>query len=381
LFAEYLTWNTPYRVGSHYYARHFLDLGWEVGWLGGEFHSWNLVKNRSELRRKVPLWVSGGVQHPDGPWEYVPCKLLPYRNWGPLRSPALAWRGKRLTVPPIKRILGRNAFDCADLLWLSNPQAYPWLIGEPGYTRIVYRAADNHALSEGIPASVAAIEARIARRADAVFVVHPDSLERFRRSAPERTVYLPNGVALTRFAGACPRPPEYGPLTGPIAVYVGSINYRFDTRLLGDVAARRPDITFVIVGEPVIDVSRLSSAPNVILLGPRSPESVPGYLGHAQVGLIPFRDLPATRDLLSIKIYEYAASGLPTIHSTMTPAAAAGLPVLTAPDVESFCHALDRALLWTSAEREAARAFAAANSWEDRYRRVDDILEGWWPSP
>jgi hypothetical protein len=35
LFAEYLTWNTPYRVGSHYYAQHFLDLGCGVDWLSG----------------------------------------------------------------------------------------------------------------------------------------------------------------------------------------------------------------------------------------------------------------------------------------------------------------------------------------------------------
>ena len=30
LFAEYLVWNTPFRVGSHHYAQHFLDQGWDV---------------------------------------------------------------------------------------------------------------------------------------------------------------------------------------------------------------------------------------------------------------------------------------------------------------------------------------------------------------
>ena len=52
LFAEYLVWDTPFRVGSHYYAGHFLNLGWEVGWLGGEFHPFNLLNNWPELARK-----------------------------------------------------------------------------------------------------------------------------------------------------------------------------------------------------------------------------------------------------------------------------------------------------------------------------------------
>ena len=378
LFAEYLTWNTPYRVGSHYYARHFIELGWEVGWLGGEFHLFNLVQNRAELRRKAPLWRSGGVQHADGPWEYAPFKLVPYRDWGPLGHPSLAWHSGRLTVPPIKRVLSQHGFDRADLLWLSNPQAYPWLINEPGYDRIIYRAADNHALSQGIPVSVINIEEEIARKADAVLVVHPDSLDRFGRNAPDRTIYMPNGVDLRRFSDAPAPPQEYAALTGPIAVYVGSINYRFDTALLAEVAARRPDVTFVIIGEPVIDISALSAQPNVRLLGARPPETVPAYLSHADAGLIPFRELPATHNLLSIKIYEYAASGIPTVHASMDAETARELPIISATGgVHRFCDALDIALGWSADERAKARSFAAANSWDDRYRRLDAIIGRW----
>ena len=378
LFAEYLTWNTPYRVGSHYYARHFIELGWEVGWLGGEFHLFNLVHNRAELRRKAPLWRSGGFQHANGPWEYVPFKFVPYRDWGPLGHPWLAWHSSRLTIPPIKRVLSQHGFDHADLLWLSNPQAYPWLIDEPGYDRIVYRAADNHALSQGIPASVMDIEEEIARKADAVLVVHPDSLERFSTGAPGRTIHMPNGVDLSRFHGEPATPQEYAALTGPIAVYVGSINYRFDTALLAEVAARRPDVTFVIIGEPVIDVSALSAQSNVLMLGARPPDTVPAYLRHADVGLIPFHELPATHNLLSIKIYEYAASGIPTVHASMDAETARGLPIISATGgAHRFCEALDTALVLSAEEKAVARSFAAANSWDDRYRRVDEIIARW----
>jgi len=378
LFAEYLTWHTPNRVGSHYYARHFLQLGWEVGWLGGEFHVWNLVGNRPELRRKYPIWRAGGIRHDDGVWEYTPFKLLPFRDLGPLGAAELAWKGSRLCMPPIRSVLARSGFLQADLLWISNPQAYPWLAREPGYDRFVYRAADNHAVREGIPALVAGIENEIAKRADAVLVVPPDSLDRLSQAAPGRTHYMPNGVDLARFAGEHPKPPEYEDLQGPIAVYVGSINYWFDVVLLSAVAAARPDIAFVLIGEPLIEIGPLRELGNVRILGARLPEEIPGYLKHADVGLLPFRDTPSTHNIRSLKLYEYAACGLPSIHSSVTAEYARSLPVLRATDSASFSQALDRALEWGPSERESALRFAAANSWEERFTRVDALMEGWW---
>ncbi|MGI6367604.1 MAG: glycosyltransferase [Anaerolineae bacterium] len=378
LFAEYLTWGTPYRVGSHYYAQHLLDRGWEVGWLGGEFHLWNLIGNRAELARKLPLWRAGGVQHPHGPWEYVPFKSIPYRNAPGLRSPWLAWHGNRLTLPSIRRQLALQGYDHADLLWLSNPQAYPWLVETGDYPRVVYRAADNHVLTAGIPDSIDAVERHIASRADAVLAVHPDTYERLSPYAPERTLLLPNGVDLLRFRAAAPCPSEYGQITDPIAVYVGSVNYRFDVPLLQQAALRRPGVQFVVIGDAGIDVSGLQGLPNVHLLGPRPPKQVVGYLTHATAGLIPFRWLPATRNLRSIKIYEYAAAGLPTVHATMDPETAADMPVISATGgTDAFVAALDRALGWDAEQRDQARAFAASNSWEDRYARVDALLSQW----
>jgi glycosyltransferase involved in cell wall biosynthesis len=374
LFAEYLTWNTPYRVGSHYYARHMLDLGWEVGWLGGEFHLWNLFSNRAELARKFPLWRAGGVQHPDGPWEYVPFKLIPYRDMGPLGSPVLAWHGDRLTLPSVRRVLVRSGFDRADLLWMSNPQGYPWLIDNPGYRRVIYRVADNQAAREGVPQSVLGIEERIGRRADAVLVVPADSVDRFSAVAPGRTWPLPNGVDIARFSTLQSRPAEYADIRGPIAVYVGTITYYLDVQLLHDIAIVRKDITFVLIGQPVIDVTAIATLPNVRLLGTRNPEQVPPYLQHAQIGLLPFRDTPSTRDVRSLKLYEYMASGIPVIHTSMSSEASTDIPLLLAHDVSSLSDAIDAALDSTPTERAARLAFAEASAWDRRYAVVDSVL-------
>lgn len=374
LFAEYLTWNSPFRVGSHYYARHFLELGWRVGWLGGEFHLQNLLGNRAELARKFPIWRQGGIQHADGPWEYTCLKLAPYRDWGPLASEALAWNGHRLTWPSIRRVLRRNGFDRADLLWLTNPQAYPWLIHEPGYPRLVYRAADDQTLRPGVPASIARVEARIAARADATLVVDPNMLDRLRATASDRVHLLPNGVDVDRFAELQPRPHEYPAPGQPVAIYVGNILHYFDAPLLAQVAIQRPGIQFFIIGEAAIPLGELAELPNVHLLGPRMPEEVPAYLQHAQVGLLPFTRSPVA-NVISLKMYEYLACGLPMIHSGLSPETAGDMPVLLATTPDSFCDALDRALAIGDAERASYREYVQAHTWATRFQIVDRLLQ------
>ena len=198
LFAEYLVWDTPFRVGSHHYARHFLDLGWEVGWLGGEFHPFNLLNNRPELARKLPIWRRGGQRRPDGPWEYAAFKLLPYRRQGPLDRESLAWNGDRWTLPSVRHALSRAGFDHADLLWLTNIHAYSWLVRQSGYRAVIYRAADDHAAFAESPRSLRAVEDTVARRADAVFAVSHAVFERLDRARSGGVYHLPNGVDMAR---------------------------------------------------------------------------------------------------------------------------------------------------------------------------------------
>jgi hypothetical protein len=92
LFAEYLTWNTPYRVGSHYYARHFLDLGWEVGWLGGEFHALNLLQNRAELARKRRCGQPAAYSTSMARGSTCRSSCFPTATGAPCAAPA--WRGR-----------------------------------------------------------------------------------------------------------------------------------------------------------------------------------------------------------------------------------------------------------------------------------------------
>jgi len=374
LFAEYLVWDTPFRVGSHHYARHFLDLGWDVGWLGGEFHPFNAINNRPELARKFPIWRAGGLERGDL-WQYAAFKLLPYRRWGPLDREGLAWQGDRWALPPVRRVLARAGFDHADILWLTNVHAYPWLVRQPGYRAIVYRAADDHAAFAASPRSLSAVEEAVVRRADAVFAVSHAVYERLRRVRSEGVYHLPNGVDLGRFQAVQPRPPEYVDLRRPIAVYVGAIHYWFDLDVLAEVARRRDDVTFILIGQAHVPLARLAELSNVHFLGTRPPEQLPAYLQHADVGLIPFVRSSLTDSINPLKMYEYLACGLPVVSTDMAEVRAMAAPVYVAQDVATFCDALDAALSVTDADREIYRAYAAQHTWQARYAQVDAVVE------
>ncbi len=378
LFAEYLVWDTPFRVGSHYYAGHFLNLGWEVGWLGGEFHPFNLLNNWPELARKFPIWRQGGWPHQGGPWEYTAFKLLPYRRWGPLNREGLAWNGDRWALPPVRRVLARAGFDRADLLWLTNVHTYPWLIRQPGYRAIVYRAADNHAAFAASPSSLQAVEDTVVRRADVVFAASHAVYERLRRMRSEGVYHLPNGVDLARFEAAQPPPPEYARLHRPIAAYVGAIHYWFDLEMLAEVARRRDDISFVLIGQAQVSLTPLTDLPNVYFLGTRPPEKVPAYLQHADVGLIPFIRSPLTDSINPLKMYEYLACGLPIVSTDLAEVRAMEAPLHLVRDVTGFCTALEAALSATDTERETYRVYAAQHTWQARYAQVHSVVDDLW---
>ncbi len=380
LFAEYLVWDTPFRVGSHHYARHFLDLGWEVGWLGGEYHPFNLINNRPELARKFPVWKRGGATstsapHSPGPWEYSAFKLFPYRRWGPLDRESLAWEGYRWTLPPVRRVLANAGFDRADLLWLTNIHAYPWLVRQPGYRAIVYRAADDHAAFAASPHSLSDVEQEVARRSDAVFAVSHRVFERLRHIRPNRVHHLPNGVDLARFETIQPPPVEYDGLRRPIAVYVGAIHYWFDVDLVAEVARQRSDVAFVLIGQANVPLTSIADLPNVHILGTRPPEQVPAYLQHADVGLIPFTKSALTDSINPLKMYEYLACGLPVVSADLAEVRAMNAPVHLARDVAGFHAALDAALSITETDRETFRAYAAQHTWQQRYAQVDAVIE------
>ena len=106
---------------------------------------------------------------------------------------------------------------------------------------------------------------------------------------------------------------------GPIVGYAGTIGVRIDQGLIGAVADRLPDVSFVFVG-PVRErsaIKEIVGKPNVVLLGERHYGTLPPYLQHFDVGWIPHRVGQGETGGDPIKTYEYWAAGLQVVSTRL----------------------------------------------------------------
>jgi hypothetical protein len=293
-------------------------------------------------------------------WALQPVKPLP-RRAGPVSDRALWWQVRRAAA----------ALGLKDpVLWV-NDTAYGPLIRRTGWPS-VYDVTDDWLLVP-VPAREQArrrrLEAVAMRDADEVVVCSP-SLARS-RGAVRPTTLIPNGVDVGHFTRPQPRPADLPP--PPVAVYVGTLHdERIDVELVEELAARLPGLSIALVGPDALGASRrrLTALANVQLLGSRPYMSVPGYLQHADVMVVPHRVTPFTESLDPIKAYECLAVGRPTVATMVAGFRSLGPPMVSV-DREGFVSRVEQTLEGRGA---AATPPLGDLSWEDRCRRFETVL-------
>jgi glycosyltransferase involved in cell wall biosynthesis len=326
------------------------------------------------VAERLALHRAGGRRE-GGVWAYVPQALVVPMNRPLLRSAWVHRRWTALSLPDAARAVRRAGFAEVDLVYFDGASQIGWLDAVRA-RRSVFRLADNNSTVAERPAAAAMLERELARCVDAVcYTAH--TLESHAAAlGARRAFHLPNGVDYGRFATPAVEPPEYAALPRPRAVYVGALESWFDFDLLDAAAARFPSVTFVVIGPDHLARARLTRRPNLRLLGPRPHAALPGYLQHADVGLIPF-DPAANPSLVHginpLKLYEYLASGLPVVATAWDELRRLGSPAHLSDDRDGFLAGLERAL---AAPRDVAalRRYAAGMDWSGRVARLVEQL-------
>ena len=208
-------------------------------------------------------------------------------------------------------------------------------------------------------------ENRMVERADVVFVASAELLRR-RGSANPRTHVVPHGVP-PRPARAAHVPDAVASLPRPRVGFVGSISEWTDLELVGGLAEARPDWSFVMVGPMKARMDRLRGKANVVLVGERPHDEIPGYLAAFDAAIIPYRVTPATEAASPVKLREYLAQGLPVVSVDVPEVRPFVPPVELAAGVDGFVAALDRAIA-RGRDRPAGDATSAWGS------RVDEMI-------
>jgi Glycosyl transferases group 1 len=210
---------------------------------------------------------------------------------------------------------------------------------------------------------------------DALVASAPSLVRSLREKTGRLVTEIPNGVNARIFGsdlnGAIPD--DLPPGTGPVFEYHGSLyGDWFDWSAIRSVAGAFPDARVILIGDRPASVPDLPR--NVHLLGLKPQGSLPSYLAHTDVGLVPFVVSKTTHAVSPLKAFEYLAMGVPVAATPLEPLG--GLEsVHTDPDLVA---AVGRAL---AAPRPDRRAALANHGWGERLGRLFQTLELPLPPP
>jgi glycosyltransferase involved in cell wall biosynthesis len=201
-------------------------------------------------------------------------------------------------------------------------------------------------------------------------VVTSETLASLARAGGARAPFvIGNGVEAARFDPASAAPAVLpGDPTAPAFGYVGSLHSWFDLELVERLAAAMPEARVVLVGPaPPATAAALErmtvSRRNLFWLGARPYADVPGLVRAFRVGLIPFKRTPLTEAVNPVKLYEYAAAGVPTVTTRFSDEVTSwSEAALVADDADAFVAACRRAAA-EAPDVARLRAFALRHDW------------------
>ena len=191
-----------------------------------------------------------------------------------------------------------------------------------------------------------------------------------------------NGVETDRFrnVGYVSRYDDLPQDSNPILGYVGSLYDWFDFKLIERLSASLPNAHIVLIGErhPRVHqaLSRLRRCPNVHVLGFKPYEKIPQYVSCFAVGLIPFLRNELTAAVNPVKLYEYAAAGIPTVATNFSPDLNEFHQyILIALSEEDFIRKVEHALRGESIPRkEVLQQWGAQNDWDMKSHTIENLI-------
>jgi Glycosyl transferases group 1 len=237
---------------------------------------------------------------------------------------------------------------------------------------VIYDCMDHHAGFATSHPLILEQEQELLARADLV-VASSDVLEAEARKHNRNVLLLRNACDYDHFAKVPPKSRGARPVIG----YYGAIAEWFDSDLVADLAERRPDWEFILVGSTLgADIRRLSKLPNVSLPGEKPYAEIPSWLARFDVTILPFKRTALTEATNPVKAYEIFASGKPLV-SVPLPESVLMVPLVRlASTAAEFERAIENELRRPDANLESARrAFATENTWQKRFEALGPEID------
>lgn len=372
VFADFVEYNDPSsKLGNYHYCNAYVNDGYEAMWISNSFNQLIYLKDKEDYRFKKSISTAERHELAPNVYGFSAYAWRLYGNYLFSRNAHIALNQQKYIMPKAFKALSKLQFDEVDTLWISNPKLY-WLTNVLKYERLVYRIADDYTKFKEFP-NIERVECNLIKKADLVLVTSNKLMDKVKNSGKQPHL-ISNGVQFDHFSmKVSDMPEEYKSSKRPKVVYVGAIKYWLDVELIRRLAAE-VDAEIYLIGHVEADLSALERVPNVHILGSRAYTTIPGYLKHANVAIIPFKKNEATDAVSPIKLYEYCSAGIAVVTSDMEEVKRTRAPVYVAQNADEFIQAVRR-YLKEGYDSAPLIEFGRDNSWKKRYEHVQQIIQ------
>ena len=247
----------------------------------------------------------------------------------------------------------------------------------------IYDCMDELSAFKGADSQLPALEQQLFRCVDLVFT-GGQSLYEAKCTQHEAIHAFPSSIDASHFRKARTAvndPEDQSAIPHPRLGFFGVIDERFDVELLEQLAAKRPDWSFIMIGPIVkIDPASLPSHPNIHYLGSKKYSELPDYLAGWDIALLLFARNESTRFISPTKTPEYLAAGKPVISTSITdvirPYGELKL-VEIADTAHEFIQAAEKILSSSSRSEWLARVdkFLEDISWDKTWAQMSALID------
>ena len=273
------------------------------------------------------------------------------------------------------------------VVWFYTPMALPLLQSfDPAL--VIYDCMDELAAFKNPPKQLLQRESALLNIADICFTGGP-SLYESKRNRHANAYCFSSSVDAKHFRQALVKSnshPDQAHVAHPRLGFYGVIDERFDTDMIKEIAAARPDWQIVLVGPVVkIDPANLPQAANIHYMGQRTYDELPKFLAGWDVCLLPFALNESTKFISPTKVLEYMAAELPSVSTPITDVKVPYSHVVEIADnAQEFIAACDRMLALSDAQKvdlaERMRKVVANTSWDKTANAMHEIIQSTQPS-
>jgi UDP-galactopyranose mutase len=247
----------------------------------------------------------------------------------------------------------------------------------------VYDCMDELSAFKGASTLLPQFEKELFGRVDLVFT-GGQSLYEAKRNQHRAVYAFPSSIDAAHFGKArttISDPKDQKSIPHPRLGFFGVIDERFDRELLDQVASRRADWNFVILGPIVkIDPETLPQHANIHYLGAKKYDELPAYLAGWDIALLLFARNDSTRFISPTKTPEYLAAGKRVISTSIRDVVRpyGDLKLVEIADTpDEFIYAAEKILSRPNEAEWLARvdAFLANISWDKTWKQMSDLID------